>query len=588
MSHEKAEKNGFHEFGLSPQVLKSLNDSGFETPTPIQLKSIHEVMSGRDLIGQAQTGTGKTAAFALPLLTKLDLHKMKPQVLVLTPTRELAIQVAEAFQQFATHMPKFHVLPIYGGASMEGQLRQLKRGVHVVVGTPGRVMDHMRRGTLKLDGLTTLVLDEADEMLRMGFIDDVKWILEQSPDKRQLLLFSATMPPAIRSISKRYLNEPVEVTIKERTTTAATIRQRYCVASNSRKLDLLTRILDAEDFEGVLIFVRTKRGTVELAEKLQARGYTVEALNGDIAQRSRERTVEQLRAGKIDIIVATDVAARGLDVERISHVINFEMPCDAETYVHRIGRTGRAGRAGEAIIFVDPREKRILQLIERSTRQQITPMELPSIEAIHTRRMEQLKEQLLQVVSASPLEKESLFVEQLQLECNISPTKLMAAMVQMAQKNPVTFAGLLPSEPRHSSASDEFVERRPHRERDSFDKRGRGSFRSGDVATYRIEVGRMHNVQLGNIIGAICNETGLSNKDIGKVDLLDEHSTIDLPKNLSSELLHQLAELRIFGRKLNISLAEASVLSKKNAPRSPSYGKGAKAVYSPKTKKRSK
>ena len=347
----------FADFELIPEVLAAVRDVGYETPTPIQIPTIPHLLAGRDVVGQAQTGTGKTAAFALPLLSRLDLKRADPQILVLTPTRELAIQVAEAFQTYASHLRGFQVLPVYGGQDYAVQLRQLKRGVHVIVGTPGRLMDHMRRGTLKLSGLRTVVLDEADEMLRMGFIEDVEWILSQTPPQRQVALFSATMPSAIRRIAQQYLRDPAEITIKLRTTTAETIRQRYWIVTGVHKLDALTRLLETEPFDGVLVFVRTRIAAVELADRLQARGYATSALNGDMPQKQREQTITRLKAGKLDILVATDVAARGLDVERISHVINFDIPNDTEAYVHRIGRTGRAGRSGEAILFVAPRER---------------------------------------------------------------------------------------------------------------------------------------------------------------------------------------------------------------------------------------
>ncbi|HEY9050292.1 MAG TPA: DEAD/DEAH box helicase, partial [Gammaproteobacteria bacterium] len=376
----------FDQLGLSDSILQSLNNIGYENPSAIQAQTIPLLLAGRDVLGQAQTGTGKTAAFALPLLSNIDITQKDPQILVLAPTRELAIQVAEAFQKYAAHIKGFHVLPIYGGQEYRGQIRSLERGVHVVVGTPGRVMDHMRRGTLKLKSLTCLVLDEADEMLRMGFIDDVEWILEQTPPKRQIALFSATMPDAVRRIANQHLNEPEHVTIKLKTTTADTIRQRYWPVSGLHKLDALTRILEAEEFDAMIIFVRTKIATTELAEKLEARGYAAAALNGDIQQNQRERTIEHLKNGKLDILIATDVAARGLDVERISHVVNYDIPNDTESYVHRIGRTGRAGRKGDAILFVAPREKRLLHAIEKATRQKIEMMELPSTEDINDQR----------------------------------------------------------------------------------------------------------------------------------------------------------------------------------------------------------
>ena len=368
----------FRDLALSEPVLRALTDVGYEAPSPIQAATIPVLLSGADMLGQAQTGTGKTAAFALPALSRIELTAHDPQVLVLVPTRELALQVAEAFQRYAAHLKGFHVLPIYGGQSYQPQLNALRRGVHVVVGTPGRIIDHMNRGTLKLSGLTLLVLDEADEMLQMGFVDAVESILEQTPPQRQVALFSATLPAPIRRIAQKHLRTPVEVTIKSKTSTATNIRQRYWLVSGMHKLDALTRILEAETFDAMLVFTRTKQATVELAEKLEARGFAAEPLNGDMPQQQRERTVARLKAGQIDILVATDVAARGLDVERIGHVVNYDVPYDTESYVHRVGRTGRAGRKGEAILFIAPRERNMLRAIERATRQTIEPMNLPS------------------------------------------------------------------------------------------------------------------------------------------------------------------------------------------------------------------
>ena len=393
----------FNQLALNKTLLKSLDEIGYENPTPIQAQTIPLLLDGRDVLGEAQTGTGKTAAFALPLLSNLDLKQKDPQVLVLTPTRELAIQVAEAFKKYATHIKGFHVLPIYGGQDYRGQIRSLDRGVHVAVGTPGRVMDHMRRGTLRLNNLKTLVLDEADEMLRMGFIDDVKWVLEQLPEERQIALFSATMPQVIRRIATKYLNNPVEILVKVKTATADTIRQRFWPVSGFHKLDALTRILEAETFDAMLIFVRTKIATAELSDKLEARGYSSAAINGDLAQNTRERTIQNLKNGKIDILVATDVAARGLDVKRISHVVNYDIPYDTEAYVHRIGRTGRAGRDGDAILFVAPREKRMLNAIERATKQKIERMELPSTELINDKRVSKFKQRITDTLANQDL-----------------------------------------------------------------------------------------------------------------------------------------------------------------------------------------
>lgn len=423
----------FRSLLLSDPVLQALKDVGYESPSAIQAQTIPQVLAGKDILAQAQTGTGKTAAFALPLLSRIDLKNPNPQVLVLAPTRELAIQVSEAFQRYASYLKGFHVIPIYGGQDYTTQLKQLKRGVHVVVGTPGRVMDHMRRGTLKLDSLTCLVLDEADEMLRMGFIDDVEWVLEQSPPQRQVALFSATMPDVIRRIAKKHLKSPEEITIKLRTTTAESIHQRYWLVSGLHKLDALTRILEAETFDGIIIFVRTKTLTTELAEKLAARGYSVAALNGDIPQKQRERTIERLKSGHLDIIVATDVAARGLDVERISHVINYDIPHDTESYVHRIGRTGRFGRKGTAILFIAPRERHMLGEIERATRQKIELMELPSTEMINSKRINQFTQRITDTLASEQLEFFFQLIEQYQQEHNIPALEIAAALAKMVQ-----------------------------------------------------------------------------------------------------------------------------------------------------------
>lgn len=391
--------SSFQEFSLADPVLRAVADVGYEAPSPIQAASIPPLLEGRDLVGQAQTGTGKTAAFALPLLSRLDSTSNQPQILVLAPTRELAIQVAEAFQTYARHIDGFRILPVYGGQGMDTQLRGLKRGVQVIVGTPGRVIDHLKRKTLKLGNLQALVLDEADEMLKMGFIDDVEWILEQSPESRQVALFSATLPDRIRKIARKHLNDPVEIKIKSKTSTVDTIQQRYWTVSGVNKLEALTRILEVDDFDGMIIFVRTKNATVDLAEKLEARGFSASALNGDMNQNLREKTIDRLKNKRLDILVATDVAARGLDVERISHVVNYDIPYDTEAYIHRIGRTGRAGRAGHAILFVAPRETRMLRTIERATKQPITQMQLPTRKDIAERRIVQFKEQLDQVLA---------------------------------------------------------------------------------------------------------------------------------------------------------------------------------------------
>ncbi|MDP0559966.1 MAG: DEAD/DEAH box helicase, partial [Candidatus Thioglobus sp.] len=423
----------FKSFGLSEALIKVLDEVGYETPSAIQEQCIPHLLNGHDVIGQAQTGTGKTAAFSLPLIDRIDINTNQVQLLVLTPTRELAIQVSEAIQTYARHFKGLHVLPIYGGQSYDIQLRPLKRGVHVVVGTPGRVMDHIKKGTLKLGSLKALVLDEADEMLRMGFIDDVKWVMEKLPKERQIALFSATMPDVIRRVAEKFLNDPKIVKIKTKTATAQTISQRYWLVSGVNKLDALTRILEVETFDALLIFVRTKTATVDLAEKLSARGFSSEAINGDIAQNQRERTIQQLKKGKIDILIATDVAARGLDVERISHVVNYDIPQDPESYVHRIGRTGRAGREGKAILFVAPRERRMLQTIERITRQPITPMQLPSAKIINEQRVTNFKQRISDTLNNQELGIFEELILSFQKEHEVDAFKIASALALMAQ-----------------------------------------------------------------------------------------------------------------------------------------------------------
>lgn len=421
----------FSELELPAALLRAVQDVGYETPTPIQSRTLPPLLEGKDLFGHAPTGTGKTAAFALPILARLDLNARGVQALVLAPTRELAIQVAEAFSKYAKHMKNLRVLPVYGGQDYTGQIKQLNRGVNIVVGTPGRIMDHMRRGTLKLDNLKTLVLDEADEMLRMGFIDDVEWILEQTPAKRQMALFSATMPPVIRRIAAKHLTDPVEITIEGRLTTAATIRQRFWLVSGLHKLDALTRILEAETFDAMLVFVRTRTATVEVADKLIARGFTAAAMNGDMAQKQREQMVEKLKRGQLDILVATDVVARGLDVKRISHVINYDIPYDTEAYVHRIGRTGRAGRTGDAILFVTQRERRLLGSIEHATRQKIEPLQLPTVEMVNNKRIADFKQRISDTLASGELAYLQRMIEEFSRDQNVPPERVAAALAKM-------------------------------------------------------------------------------------------------------------------------------------------------------------
>jgi ATP-dependent RNA helicase DeaD len=547
MSNEANLQNGFSELMLSKAVLKVLDDVGYETPTPIQAQMIPEILAGKDVVGQAQTGTGKTAAFALPLLSRINLRTKKPQVLVLTPTRELAIQVAEAFQRYAGRIKGFHVLPIYGGQNYDRQFRRLRQGPHVIVGTPGRVMDHIRRETLKLDMLSCLVLDEADEMLRMGFIDDVEWILDQTPDGRQIALFSATIPQAIRRIANKYLQDPVSITIKTRTATVEATRQRFWMVSGFHKLDALTRILEAETFDGVLVFVRTKIATAELSEKLEARGFLSAPLNGDIVQRQRERTIERLKNGELNILVATDVAARGLDVDRISHVINYDIPHDSEAYIHRIGRTGRAGRSGEAILFVTPRERGMLRTIEKVTNQKITLMELPSTEIINNKRIARFQQRISDTLAVEDLGLFHQIIEQYRQEHNVPALEIAAALAKIIQgETPL----LLSNQPR--KFINEYDEK-PRRKKD-FSKHGKTRKKSDEgMEPYRIEVGKRHNTKPGNIVGAIANEAGIDSEFIGKITVYDDYSTVDLPEDLPQNIMHLLKNVRVSGHKINIS-----------------------------------
>ena len=701
---------GFRDLNLDAAVLLALADLGYEVPTPIQAATIPPLLAGSDLLGQAQTGTGKTAAFALPVLSRIDLSRAQPQALVLVPTRELAIQVAEAFQSYAAHLKGFHVLPIYGGQSYTPQIKGLKRGAHVIVGTPGRVMDHMKRGTLDLTGLSHLVLDEADEMLQMGFVDDIEWILEQAPPNRQVALFSATIAPAIRRIAQKHLRKPVEITIQSKTSTAANIRQRYWVVSGLHKLDALTRILEAESFDGMLIFVRTKLETVDLSDKLQARGFDAVALNGDIPQQQRERTVNALKEGKVDIVVATDVAARGLDVERISHVVNYDVPYDSETYVHRIGRTGRAGRAGEAILFIAPRERNMLRIIERATRQTIEQMRLPSIADVNEQRVARFKQRITEAIASGEGVAFRELVEQFEREQNVPAIEIAAALASLSQGGtPLLLperseggerreaddesrrerrggrheerggrhgertarggegsgtrdsrggpragrerdgrgerhgapgaehrgrrdehggdrpghderperhagtereserrddesrgqqhgaheerrderghqrAGTEAGEPRHDESREgsEAEHRGSHEEsggrQDAHAERGkrdgaheergdRGDRREAapkkkrgpnNIAfeTFRIEVGHVHGVKPGNIVGAIANEAGLEGRHIGHVDIREDHSFVDLPEGMPKEIFRSLKKVRVAGRELQIAYA---------------------------------
>ncbi len=547
----------FTQLKLSEPLLQSVLKAGYTQPTPIQAQTIPLLLEGRDVIGQAQTGTGKTAAFALPMLELVDLKQKKPQVLVLTPTRELAIQVADAFEKYASHMKGLRVMPIYGGQDYQIQFRQLERGVHVIVATPGRVMDHMRRGTLNLDDLRGLVLDEADEMLRMGFAEDVEWVLSQSPESRQIALFSATMPAPIRKIAKTYLNSPSTVTIQQRVATADTVRQRYVIAAPHQKQMALGRILEGEQTDGVLIFVKMKSTTEPLAEFLAANGHKTAALNGDIPQKRRERTIEQMRAGKIDVIVATDVAARGLDVQRISHVINYDLPHDSESYVHRIGRTGRAGRSGEAILFVHPREQRMLKRLERETGQPIEPMDLPSNRAINKQRVARFHERITAGLTHSEMETFQAIIEHYRRENDVPLEHIAAALAVLANGE----QPLLASE---SLKPTKFGADKPGGRKGKRSDGDRSSFRSArtprrsngsepGMQTYRIEVGSSHDVKPGNIVGAIANEANMDSASIGRIQIYDHYSTVDLPESMPDATFKTLQRVSVAGQQLKLS-----------------------------------
>lgn len=541
----------FAQLALARPVLRVIDEVGYEIPSPIQAASIPPLLAGHDVLGQAQTGTGKTAAFALPILSRIDLSLKQPQVLILAPTRELAIQVAEAMQAYARYLKGFHVLPVYGGQSIEAQLRHLKRGVHAVVGTPGRIQDHLRRKTLRLDRLATVVLDEADEMLRMGFIEEVEQILEHTPAQKQVALFSATLPAAIKKIARRYLREPVEISIRAKTATVATIDQHYWQVTGLHKLDALTRILEAVDFDAMIIFVRTRTSTVELAEKLEARGFSSAPLNGDMNQSLREKTVDRLKRGALDIIIATDVAARGLDVERISHVVNYDIPYDTEAYIHRIGRTGRAGRKGEAILFVSPREKRMLRMIEKATRQSITPMQLPTHADIVDRRVTQFKQAITDTIEAEDLGFYEALIQDYQQEHNLGLSEIAAALVFLQQRE----RPLRPAAGKKAEKPSVAPGKKPRRggSKQAEQRAARQPMEPGMVR-YRLEVGRAHGAQAKHIVGAIANEADLDSRHIGSLELFDTYSTVDLPEGMPKEVYKHLKKVWVCGRQLRLTL----------------------------------
>jgi ATP-dependent RNA helicase DeaD len=545
----------FSQLNLNPGLLQAVTEVGYETPTPIQAEAIPPLLEGKDLLGQAQTGTGKTAAFALPLLHRVDLSSVRPQILVLTPTRELAIQVAEAMQTYARHLKGFRVLPIYGGQSLEPQLRRLAKGVHAVVGTPGRILDHLRRGTLRLQNLQAVVLDEADEMLRMGFIDDVEEILSQAPKKRQVALFSATMPQVIKKVAHRHLNQPVEIKIKSKTVTVATVTQHYWKAVGVNKLDALTRILEVEDFDAMLVFVRTRNTTAQLAERLNARGFTSAPLSGEMSQSLRERTVDQLKKGSLDILVATDVAARGLDVTRISHVVNFDIPYDVEAYIHRIGRTGRAGREGKAILFVTPRERRMLFAIERATGAPLEAMHLPSRRDISDRRIQQFKQAISETIESQDLSFFEEVVGDYAKENEIGLGTVAAALAQLVQRE----RPLMPKTPQPKGAPAGGKAERPRPQFDPSSVSGK--------QTYRVEVGHQHQVLPKNIVGALANEGRFIHGQLGRLEIRDTYSLIDLPRDLPADLLKHLGMVNVCGQ--NLRIAPYSEARGADAPKHP-------------------
>ncbi len=554
----------FKDLQLSEPVMKALASVGYEQPSPIQAQSIPPLLAGRDILGIAQTGTGKTAAFALPLLCNIDPTAQKPQAIVLTPTRELAIQVAEAFQKYASFIKGFHVLPIYGGQDMRVQLRALSRPVHVVVGTPGRVMDHLRKGSLDLKDLKTVVLDEADEMLRMGFIDDVQWILEHTPKERQVALFSATMPKPIQKVTEQYLKNPVEIRITPESKTVDRIDQRYMMVQQNRKLDAITRLMEVEEFDAAIIFVRTKTATQELAEKLEARGYSAAALNGDMNQTQREKAVNSLKNGKLDIVVATDIAARGLDVERITHVINYDIPYDSESYVHRIGRTGRAGREGKAIIIVTPREQRLLRTIEQQIKAPIAEYKLPSAEEVSASRIAAFKTELIATIATVSGRPEQKALQDLVVDLHenhgLEPLDIATTLAWMAQQeNPLFVVGGIddfvvdPSKARRERPNEGRSReqgRDQGRQREDRPRRDRAP--TPGAITYRLAVGRSDGAGPGDIVGAIANEAGIDSANIGSIRIADTFSTIELPATISADMLAKIRKIRVRNRELEI------------------------------------
>ena len=555
MISSEVEQVNFDALGLNSKILSAIDALGYKTPTPIQASTIPLVLQGRDLLGQAQTGTGKTAAFALPLLNNMDLDNKStlPQVLVLTPTRELAIQVAESFEGFAKNIAKLKTVSIYGGQDYTRQIQALRRGVEVVVGTAGRIMDHMRKGTLKLDTLKTLVLDEADEMLRMGFIDDVKWVLSHTPESCQRLLFSATMPRDVVNIVNTYLRDPAKIQIKTNTATAQTIHQRFFVVKGLSKIDALDRILEGEEADGVMVFVKTKSSTIEVADGLKARGHAAVAINGDMQQSQRENIIDQLKSAKVNILVATDVVARGLDVERISHVINYDLPQDNDGYVHRIGRTGRAGRQGDAISLIYTRDIRQLRMLERAIRHNIQEMQLPSADEITKKRVQSFKHKVAEVIRHQDLSKFKTVLQDFEVEHGTEKDDIIGALALLAQGKKTLFVKeIKPVVTTFDNTQRTSYHDRPNRA--GYNSSKRRSSRNTDLAmtTYRVEVGKTDGVEPRNLVGAIANETNIDSRHIGQIRLFDKFSTVDLPTETPKNALDHLKTVWVAGKKLSI------------------------------------
>ena len=565
----------FEDLGLADEVLEAIKALNYETPSPIQAKAIPALLQGANLLGTAQTGTGKTAAFSLPLLSRLDFNGHETSMLVLTPTRELAIQVAEAIQQYAAKMPKVHVVPVYGGQDIAVQLRALKRQANIVVATPGRLIDHIKRGSIVLSGVKAIVLDEADEMLDMGFMEDVETILKEIPASAQRALFSATMPKEVKKIIEQHLGEYEEACIEGKTTTVENIRQRYLLVKNEHKIEALARVLEGEDFDGVLIFVRTKQNTTEVAEKLESRGFNVAPLNGDLAQSMRERTINRLKMGKLDIVVATDVAARGIDVDRITHVVNYDIPYDTESYVHRIGRTGRAGRSGNAILFITPREKKMLKIIEKATRQPIETMELPTAEIISAKRVAAFKDKIRSVITTGELDKfkelvQSMVSESQNAECHpersdsevegsnetLTAIDIAAAVIKIWQKKQPLFPELKPLEaPRERrERNDNFGLDREEKSRLRKERNEGVNGVEEGYLRYYLGVGRRDHVTPRDIVGAIAGEGNISSSNIGRIKLFDKFSTVELPETMPQEVLDILADMTIRGNESRFRL----------------------------------